>query len=216
MIELTDISLRIDGKRILNNINLTINEGKCFGLVGRNGSGKTMLMKVLCGFVLPTTGTVTIGNERIGETCDFPSDTGVIIETPGFIQSKSGFKNLKNLAALNGIIGDETVRETMKMVGLDPGSDIPISKYSMGMKQRLGLAQAVMENPKLLVLDEPFNGLDMEGVEDMRGYLLRQKKEGRTIVISSHHKEDIDVLCDDYVVMNHGEIIERVSNEEYQ
>ncbi len=213
MIEVKEISLKIGNKEILKNININVMDGECFGLVGRNGSGKTMLMKVICGFVPATAGSVFVDGAEIGKDRDFPADTGIIIETPGFIPAKSGFANLKNLADLNKRIDDEKIRDTMSFVGLDPDSKLHVSKYSLGMKQRLGLAQAIMEDPKVLILDEPFNGLDMEGVADMRGFLLKQKKEGKTIIVSSHIKEDIDLLCDKYVVMDKGEIIQRWPDE---
>ena len=208
MITIKDISLNIKKKIILNNINISVNDGECFGLVGRNGSGKTMLMKVICGFVPQSSGEVSVNGIVIGKDADFPPSVGIIIETPGFLPAKSGFENLRNLAALNNKIDAEKIRETMSFLGLDPDSRLHVSKYSLGMKQRLGLAQAIMEDPEVLILDEPFNGLDMSGVADMRRYLNEIKKKGKTMIISSHNKEDIEILCDKYIVMDKGEIIE--------
>ena len=208
MITIKDISLNIKKKIILNNINISVNDGECFGLVGRNGSGKTMLMKVICGFVPQCSGEVSVNGIVIGKDADFPPSVGIIIETPGFLPAKSGFENLRNLAALNNKIDAEKIRETMSFLGLDPDSRLHVSKYSLGMKQRLGLAQAIMEDPDVLILDEPFNGLDMSGVADMRRYLNEIKKKGKTMIISSHNKEDIEILCDKYIVMDKGEIIE--------
>ena len=146
-----------------------------------------------------------IGKE-IGKEIDFPDNTGMIIETPGFIASDSGFTNLKHLADIRKRIDNNRIRESMESVGLDPDNKKAVKKYSLGMRQRLGLAQAIMENPILLVLDEPMNGLDNEGVEDMRRYLLQWKAEGKTILLASHNKEDIQLLCDTVYEMNKGEL----------
>ena len=179
-------------------------KGRIHGLIGRNGSGKTMLMKCICGFVRPTSGTVQVAGKQIGKDCDFPESVGIIIETPGFIPYYSGFRNLKLLADLNKRIGKEEIRRTMLKVGLDPELKRHVRKYSLGMRQRLGLAQAIMENPDLLILDEPMNGLDKEGVADMRKYLLDLKAQGKTILIASHSAEDIDILCDTVCEMDKG------------
>ena len=183
---------------------VTFEKGKIHGLIGRNGSGKTMLMKCICGFVKPSQGEIFVAGERIGKDCDFPKNTGIIIETPGFIPYYSGYKNLKLLAGLNNKIGKQEVREAMEKVGLDPDLKRHVKKYSLGMRQRLGLAQAIMEGPELLILDEPMNGLDKEGVEDMRKYLLDFKTQGKTILIASHSSEDIEVLCDTVHEMDKG------------
>ena len=179
-------------------------------LIGRNGSGKTMLMKCICGFVKPTSGEITVDGKRVGKDVDFPDDMGIIIETPGFIPYYSGYKNLKLLAGLKNKIGKEQVRDSMKQVGLDPELRRHVRKYSLGMRQRLGLAQAIMENPKILILDEPFNGLDKDGVKEMREYLLSYKEQGKTILICSHSAEDIEVLCETVHEMDKG-IIQKIS-----
>ena len=175
-------------------------------LIGPPGSGKTMLMKCICGFVKPTSGEIAVDGKRVGKDVDFPDDMGIIIETPGFIPYYSGYKNLKLLAGLKNKIGKEQVRESMKQVGLDPDLRRHVRKYSLGMRQRLGLAQAIMENPKILILDEPFNGLDKEGVKEMREYLLSYKEQGKTILICSHSAEDIEVLCETVHEMDKGAI----------
>lgn len=206
MIEVNDLSLTLQKTEILKDITVRFEKGKIHGLIGRNGSGKTMLMKCILGFVRPTSGSVTVGGKRIGKDCDFPESVGIIIETPGFIPYYSGYRNLKLLADLNHKIGAEQIRQTMKQVGLDPDSKRHVRKYSLGMRQRLGLAQAIMEDPELLVLDEPMNGLDKEGVEDMRNYLLALKEQGKTILIASHSAEDISVLCDTVSEMDKGRL----------
>lgn len=204
MINVNNLSLTIKKSDILKNLNIKFEKGLIHGLIGRNGSGKTMLMKCICGFIKPTEGEVIVADKRIGKDCDFPKSIGIIIETPGFIPYYSGFKNLKLLADLNNKIDSQTIKEIMKQVGLDPESKLHIKKYSLGMRQRLGLAQAIMENPDLLILDEPMNGLDKDGVADMRKYLLELKKHGKTILIASHSAEDIDILCDTVCEMDKG------------
>ncbi len=203
------LNLTIKKHEILKNINVSFEEGQIHGLVGRNGSGKTMLMKCICGFIKPSAGTITVDGLVIGKDVDFPESIGMIIETPGFIPYYTGYKNLKLLAGLNKMISKDEIKKVMQDVGLDAQLKLPVKKYSLGMRQRLGLAQAIMENPRVLVLDEPFNGLDQEGVEDMRKYLLKYKEEGKTILIASHSSEDISVLCDSVHIMNKGILTER-------
>ena len=210
IISVKNVDLKIGKTQILKDINVDFEEGKIHGLIGRNGSGKTMLMKCICGFIKVTCGEITVDGKRVGKDVDFPKDMGIIIETPGFIPYYSGYKNLKLLAGLNNKIGREQVREAMKKVGLDPNLKRHVKKYSLGMRQRLGLAQAIMENPKILVLDEPFNGLDKDGVKEMREYLLSYKEHGKTILICSHSAEDISVLCETVHEMDKGRL-ERIS-----
>jgi ABC-2 type transport system ATP-binding protein len=163
-------------------------------------------MKCICGFVRPTNGEIRVENKSIGKDVDFPKNIGIIIETPGFIPYYSGYKNLKILAGLNNKINKATILNTIQKVGLDQKMKRHVRKYSLGMCQRLGLAQAIMENPKILILDEPLNGLDKDGVGDMRKYLLDYKNQGKTIIIASHSAEDISVLCDTVSEMDKGSI----------
>lgn len=207
-IKIDELNLILSKKMILNNVNIEFEKGKIHGLIGRNGSGKTMLMKCICGFVKPTSGTIFVNGKQIGKDCDFPDNVGIIIETPGFIPYYSGYKNLKLLADLNRKIGSDKIKETMQKVGLDPDLKRHVKKYSLGMRQRLGLAQAIMENPDILILDEPMNGLDKDGVADMRKYLLELKKQGKTILIASHSSEDIEILCDTVCEMDKGVLTE--------
>lgn len=206
MITVDNISLKIKKDMILKNINVGFGAGKIHGIIGRNGSGKTMLMKCICGFIHPTEGEITVAGKRIGVDCDFPESIGVIIETPEFIPYYTGFKNLKLLADIRHRITDDDIRKSIELVGLDPKLKKSVKKYSLGMRQRLGLAQAIMENPDILILDEPMNGLDKDGVQDMRKYLLGLKEQGKTILIASHSSEDIDVLCDTVCEMDKGKI----------
>lgn len=191
---------------VLDDVNVTFEKGKVHGLIGRNGSGKTMLMKCICGIVPPTSGEIIVNEKRIGKDTDIPKNVGVIIETPGFIPNYSAYNNLKFLAALNNNIGREEIRDAIKSVGLNPDDKKHVGKFSLGMRQRLGLAQAIMENPDLLILDEPMNGLDKDGVFDMREYLLALKEQGKTILIASHSAEDIDILCDTVCEMDKGHL----------
>ena len=209
MIKVNNVSLKIKKDMILKDINVEFERGKIHGIIGRNGSGKTMLMKCICGFIRPTEGEITVAGKHIGVDCDFPESVGVIIETPEFIPYYTGFKNLKLLANIRHKITDEDIRKSIELVGLDPKLKKSVKKYSLGMRQRLGLAQAIMEDPDLLILDEPMNGLDKDGVGEMRKYLLDLKNQGKTILIASHSAEDIDVLCDGVVEMDKGKM-ERV------
>lgn len=191
---------------VLNGVSVEFEQEKIHGIIGRNGSGKTVLMKCICGLTPITGGTVTVNNKKIGVDCEIIPNAGVIIETPGFLPNLSGYANLKNLASLTGKIGKDEVSTAISHVGLNPKEKKHVGKYSLGMRQRLGLAQAIMEDPDFLILDEPMNGLDKDGVKDMRQYLLDLKAQGKTILIASHSAEDIDVLCDTVCEMNKGEL----------
>ena len=204
IIDVRGLSLTIGKTAILNDVTVSLEAGKIHGLIGRNGSGKTMLMKCICGFIRPTRGVVVVDGKRVGKDVDFPKNMGIIIETPGFIPYYSGYKNLKLLAGLRNKIGKEEIIQAMERTGLDPKLKRHVKKYSLGMRQRLGLAQAIMEDPDILILDEPMNGLDKDGVEDMRRYLIDLREQGKTILIASHSSEDISVLCDSVYEMEKG------------
>jgi ABC-2 type transport system ATP-binding protein len=207
VIEVINLYKKFGETTVLNGISISFEKGKIHGLIGRNGSGKTMLLKCICGFVPPTSGVIRVNGQQIGKDCDVPDNVGIIIEAPGFLPNYDGFTNLKFLAVIKNKISKEHVREVIKKVGLDPTSKKHVGKYSLGMRQRLGLAQALMENPEVLILDEPMNGLDNQGVNDMRNLLLELKEEGKTILIASHGKEDIEILCDTVHELDHGKII---------
>lgn len=203
--------LRVNGvtkiygqQTVLNNVSLTCEEGKIYGLVGRNGSGKTVLLKCICGLVQPTSGEIYVWEREVGKDIDFPDDIGFIIESPGFLLNESGIANLKHLASIQRKANIERIRQCMKQVELDPDSKKRVGKYSLGMRQRLGIAQAIMEKPKLIILDEPMNGLDNQGVKHIRSVLLNLKKQGVTILLASHFKEDIELLCDEVYQMDCG------------
>lgn len=191
---------------VLQNVSVDFAEGGIYGLIGRNGSGKTMLMRCICGFVPPDSGEIFVHGKRVLYGSDFPKGIGFIIESPGFLKSVSGLNNLKRLASINRIIDETRIRAVIKTVGLDPDSRKPVGRYSLGMRQRLGIAQAIMEHPDILLLDEPMNGLDNSGVVEMRELFLQLKKEGKTIIITSHNHEDIEVLCDHVYEMDNGRL----------
>lgn len=182
---------------VLKDVNLQILPGQAVGVVGNNGSGKTVLMKCICGFLKPDQGVIYVNGEQVGRECDFPDRIGVMIETPGFIPELSGYRNLKILAALKGRIGKPEIIDGIKRVGLDPAMRKPVAKYSLGMRQRLGIAQAIMEDPKVLILDEPFNGLDKTGAAHMRKLVKELKQQGKAILLASHNAQDIEEICDD-------------------
>lgn len=190
------VSKAFGREQILKDVNLTIPAGKIYGVVGNNGSGKTVLMKCICGFLKPDGGRIFVNGKQVGKECDFPDGLGVIIETPGFLPNISGYQNLKILASLKARIGRKEITETLSRVGLDPSMKKHVSKYSLGMRQRLGIAQAIMEDPGVLILDEPFNGLDKAGVSQMRELLKELKGQGKSILLASHNAQDIKELCD--------------------
>lgn len=204
MISLQSVSKDFGQERVLHSVTREFAAGKIHGIIGNNGSGKTVLMKCICGFLLPTEGTVIVSGKRVGKDVDFPPDLGLIIETPGFLPQLSGLKNLEILASLNNKIGLEEVAAAIRRVGLDPLLKKPVGKYSLGMRQRLGIAQAIMEDPSLLILDEPLNGLDKHGVAEMRTLIKGLRRSGKTILLASHNQYDIDELCDTVCEMDAG------------
>lgn len=212
-IEIKNISKSFKGQAVLEEICLGFEYGKIYGLIGHNGSGKSVLMKIICGLMTPDRGIVVVNNRIIGKDVDFPEKIGAVIERYDFNPYTSGFNNLKYLANINKRIDIHRVKDAMRDVGLDPESKKWVYKYSLGMKQRLSLAQAFMEEPELLILDEPMNGLDSEGVKLIRDYLLNLKKQGKTIVLSSHYIEDIDFLCDRIIKLENGRIVSDEINE---
>ena len=203
-IQVKNLSKDFGQDRVLKCVNRDFESGKIHGIVGNNGSGKTVLMKCICGFLLPTEGTVIVNGRRVGKDVDFPLDLGVIIETPGFLPGVTGVKNLEILASINKKIGLSEIADAIRRVGLDPHMKKPVGKYSLGMRQRLGIAQAIMEDPSLLILDEPLNGLDKHGVAEMRKLIKGLKDEGKTILLASHNQGDIDELCDTVCEMDAG------------
>lgn len=212
MIVVQNVVKRFKDFTALDHVSLNFQKGKIYGIIGRNGSGKTVLFKCICGLLNVDEGIIKVGGKQIGKEISAPKDVGVIIETPGFLPEYTGYQNLSFLADIRRKIKKEDIYEVIKRVGLDPTSKKQVGKYSMGMKQRLGIAQAIMEDPELLILDEPMNGLDNQGVSDIRKLLLELKKAGKTILLASHNREDISILSDAVIEIDRGKII---SNIEY-
>lgn len=196
----------IKKKEILTDINLTFESGKIYGLHGHNGSGKTMLLRAICGLILPTSGSVTVDGKTVGKDIEFPDSVGVIIENMSLIPEYTGFKNLQLLAGIKKKIGDSEIRDTLISVGLDSDDKRKVKEYSLGMKQKLNFAQAIMEKPELLLLDEPTNAMDVQTVEKVRSILVEMKEKGTLIIIASHNKEDLDALCDEFIDICDGKI----------
>lgn len=204
IIKIENARKKFGNQTVLNDISVDIERGKIYGFVGRNGSGKTVLFKSICGFVILDEGQIQVEGKIVGKDIDMPDNIGLIIETPGFLKDYSAFWNLKFLAKLRGKIDDERIKESIRMVGLNPDDKKKVGKFSLGMRQRLGIAQAIMEEPDILILDEPFNGLDKNGVEEMRKLLLKLNKDGKTIIMASHSAEDIKILCTEVYEMDAG------------
>lgn len=205
-IKFKEVGKAFKNEQVLKDVNFELEKGKIYGFVGRNGSGKTVVFKLMTGLLRPTTGNIYLNGENITQAKKFPESIGVLIETPGFIPHYSGLKNLKILNELTERKVDiETVKQAMTLVGLEPDNKKPVKTYSLGMKQKLGIAQAVMHKPKLLILDEPMNGLDEDSVKRMRDFFndLRDN-HGVTILLASHNKEDIHALCDDLFYIKKG------------
>lgn len=213
VIKVKHVSKVFKGQKVLEDVNLEVAKGNICGIVGRNGSGKTVLFKCICGFMRPTEGTILVEGKKVGKGNDIPENIGIIIESPGFLPHFSGYKNLRLLASMDGNSDEERIREVIKKVGLDPESKKKVSKYSMGMRQRLGIAQAIMGRPSILILDEPMNGLDNSGVKEMRRLLLDLKAEGCTLLIASHNQEDIRILCDEVYYMDRGRLCAELGTE---
>lgn len=204
IIDVQHVSKSFGEEQVLKNICRSFEIGKIHGIVGNNGSGKTVLMKCICGFLRPDSGKIYVNYKEVGKDMDFPDDLGIIIETPGFLPNISGLKNLQLLASLKKKASDAVIRDAIMKVGLDPYMKKPVGKYSLGMRQRLGLAQALMEDPQLLILDEPLNGLDKHGAAHIRELIKSLRDEGKTVLLASHNQMDIDELCDTVCEMDGG------------
>ena len=206
---LRNVCKDIKGARVLDNVNLELESGMVYGFKGKNGSGKTMLMRAICGLITPDSGIIDIDGKILGKDISFPESIGVLIENPAFIGNYTGFKNLKVLASIQNRIGDEQIRKALEDIGLDPDDKRTYRKYSLGMKQKLGIAAAVMENPDIIILDEPINALDEVSVEKVHDILEEQKKRGAVIIIACHDKEELDQLSDEIIEISDGRIINK-------
>ena len=215
-LEIKNLSKSISGKSILEHIDLAMDRGRIYGLRGKNGSGKTMLMRSICGLILPTEGTIRINGEILHKDISFSRSIGAPIENPGFIAEYSGFKNLSTLASIKKAVTTEEIRSLMQKMELDPDDKKKFKKYSLGMKQKIGIIAAIMEQPELIVLDEPINALDEKSVNIVKELLLEQRKRGALIIISCHDKEELEFLADEVFCLENGKVIDRylVKNED--
>ena len=205
-VRLVKVSKSFKQEKVLKSITHTFERGKIHGIMGFNGSGKTVMFKCICGFLKPDAGTIWVQGKQIGKDTDFPKSVGMIIENPGFLPHLSGYANLKRLADIQKKIGPEEIKEAMAKTGLDPFSKKKAGQYSLGMRERLGIAQAIMEDPDLLILDEPFNGLDKRGADEVCGLLDELRARGKTILIAAHNMPEIEYLCDTISEMDAGRL----------
>ena len=199
----------IKGITILDDVNLSLHSGVCYGLQGRNGSGKTMLMRAVCGLIRPTKGWVKIDGKRIGKDMSFPQSVGVLIENPSFLPYYTGKRNLQLLAAIQGHITDKEIGETLTSVGLDPEDKRKYRKYSLGMKQKLGIAAAFMEQPELIILDEPINAIDVDGVVLVKEMIRQAKSRGAILIVACHDKEELEELSDEVIHISGGRAVQK-------
>lgn len=207
IIELKHVSKRFQQKEIYNNISLGIEEGECVGFVGGNGSGKSVLFQLISGLLPADSGIIRVGNEVLGENRDFPDNVGILINEPGYIEYYSGYKNLLFLAEIRNIVGAEEIQKTMELVRLDYKDKTPVRKYSMGMKQKLGIAQAIMEGQSIIILDEPYNALDYKTNHEITKILEQLKKLGKTLLLTSHQHGYLSRLCDTLYCIYENKII---------
>jgi len=215
-LHIEEVTKIISNETVLNQVSLSMDSGKIYGLWGKNGSGKTMLIRAVCGLIRPTKGKVVIDGEVLGEKRDFPKSVGVLIENPGFIGKYTGYQNLKMLADIKKEIGKEEIEQIIEKIGLKENQDKKYKKYSLGMKQKLGIAAALMENPKLILLDEPTNALDEESVKKLHDILAEYKEKGALIIIASHDKEELEQLSDEIYEIESGKIKNHRITEEIE
>jgi len=208
-VQVNMVSKRIKDRLVLDDINLEVPTGSVCGITGPNGSGKSMLLKVITGLVLSTGGQVIVLDKVIGRDVEFAPHTGSLIDIPGFLPRYSGLENLELLAMIRGIVTREEIFEAMNRVGLDPNDKRPFRTYSTGMRQRLGIAQAIMERPRLVLLDEPTRGIDRDGHQQIYALIQQLKKEGTTVILTSHYSSELQNLCDGFYVMNQGRLLDK-------
>lgn len=200
------VSKVFKNKTVLDDISMTVPAGQIYGLSGPNGAGKSILLRILCGLMRPTNGTVTVLGKRLGVDTDFPPSTGALIDTPGFLPQYSGLRNLEMLAAIQNKITRPDIEAALLMVGLDPDDSLPVRSYSNGMRQRLGIAQAVMEKPQVLILDEPTDAIDQAGWRDVYQHLIELREGGAAILLASNNLDEIKILCDAAFILEKGKI----------
>ena len=203
IIEVSHVNKNFKNNKVLKDVTLRCESGRIYGLVGHNGSGKTVLFKTICGFLSCDEGTVSVNGKVMGKDKDMLTEAGIIIEDPGFLRNWSAYHNLEFLYTIRNRPDKSYLHSVLNTVGLDPKLKRPVGKFSLGMRQRLALAQAIMEDPPILILDEPMNGLDKNGVAEIREFLLKMKNENKLIILASHNREDIEILCDEVYEMEY-------------
>ena len=208
-LEIKNLTKKFKEIKVLDDVSLTLESGKIYGLVGRNGSGKSVLLKIICGFYYPTSGEVLLDGNNYIDKNEFPLNTRALIEKPNFLPDLTGYENLELLASIQNKIGKREILDILDKVHLKNEMNKKYGKYSLGMKQKLGIAQVIMENPQTLILDEPFNGVEDSTVDEIRKLLLEEKKKGKLILIVTHIKEDINELCDVLYRINDGKVMEQ-------
>jgi len=210
-IEIKNLTKVLGGNTVVDNVNITMESGTVYGLCGYNGCGKTMLMRLIAGLIIPTKGSVSYDGKTLGKELDFPPSIGILIENPAFLDSRSGFENLKLLASIKGKVDKKTIASSIRKVGLDPDDKKKFRKYSLGMKQRLGIASAIMESPDLIILDEPTNALDSNGVELTQKLIRKECERGALVIMTCHDREILENVCDVIYTIEHGKIIDERS-----
>ena len=206
IISLDQVSKSFSGRRVLSDVSLDVEKGSTVGIVGATGSGKSVLFNIICGFLTPDSGQVYVRGQALGKGRDFPENVGVLINSPGFIGLNTGLQNLRYLAGIRGVAGEKEIRSAMQKTGLDPEDKTKVEHYSMGMKQKLGIAQAIMEDQDILILDEPFNALDYKTYNDTKEIIRILQAEGRTILMTSHNYDDLETLCTHIYAINEGKL----------
>ncbi len=207
MIKIVNVTKKFGENKVLDDVNLIFEPGKIYGIQGKNGSGKTMLMRAISGLLSLNEGEVEVFGEVIGKDRDFPKSAGILIEHPGLLPEISGFENLKTVMSINKIVSDEEIKKAMSNFDLDPKSNLKVKKYSLGMKQKVGILMAILERPQVVILDEPTNGLDEASVEKFKDMILNLKDDSRVIIVASHDREGLEEISDEIIKMELGRVI---------
>lgn len=213
-IKISHVSKTIKNNPVIKDISMELQSGAVYGFKGINGSGKTMLMRLISGLIRPSQGEISMNGKILGKDISFPNSIGVFLENPAFLDAYSGFNNLKLLASIKSVVSDEDIRNTLLRVGLDPDSNKKYKKYSLGMKQRLGIAAAIMEKPEIVILDEPTNSLDEDGVDLVKHIVRNEKERGALVVVSCHDEEILKGMSDEVFLLEQGRLIGHITEED--